>query len=121
VKQEGTDAKVKEQCAWELVKFLLRPKYQIKIAQPLGSLPLRQDVWDQLKGSPEKLFEAHIEMLKTKPRVWSSHPLQVDVQYNKFGPRMSNILNGKDITSEIKAYCKEIRDSLSTFDIKEYL
>ena len=121
VRQEGTDADVKEQCAWELLKFLLRPEYQIKIAKPLGSLPLRQDVWDQLKGTPERLFEAHIEMLKTKPRVWSSHPLQVDVQYNKFGPRMSNILNGKDLQGEINAYCKEIRESLGTFSIKDYL
>jgi ABC-type glycerol-3-phosphate transport system substrate-binding protein len=121
VRQEGTDAEVKERCAWEFIKFLLQPKYQLDIAEPLGSLPLRQDVWDQLKGKPEHLFEPHIEMLKTKPRVWSSHPLQVDVQYNKFGPRMSNILNGKDPDAEIEIYCKEIRDALKSFDIKEYM
>ena len=121
VKQEGKDAEVKERCAWEFIKFLLRPKYQIAIAKPLGSLPLRQDTWDALKGTPERLFEPHIEMLKTKPRVWSSHPLQVDVQYNKFGPRISNILNGKDPKGEIELYCKEIRSALETFDIKEYI
>lgn len=121
VKQEGPDAEVKERCAWELIKFLLKPESQIAIAKPLGSLPLRKDLWDQLKGTPEHLIEPHIQMEKTRPRVWSSHPLQVDVQYNKFGPRMSNILRGRDLKEEISAYVKEIRTALGEFNIKEYL
>ena len=53
VRQEGDDADIKQQAAWEFVKEWFLPENQEAYAKTAG-LCARQDVWPRLMGAPDR-------------------------------------------------------------------
>jgi ABC-type glycerol-3-phosphate transport system substrate-binding protein len=111
-RQTGPDAAIKERTAWEFVKEWLRAENQLALAKSSG-LAARKDIWDELKGTPDRYIEAVIAMLNN-PGVWSNHPKSVDIQYNLFGPHIQQAMGGADVAAELNAYAEEVNKVLKT-------
>jgi ABC-type glycerol-3-phosphate transport system substrate-binding protein len=107
VKQEGPDAEVKQQAAWEFIKEWYSPDNMLAIAQSSG-LCARRDLWEQLKGEPDRSAEASIATLGEDPGVWTGHPRSVDIQYNLFAPHGQKMLQGAAVEEELNAYADEV-------------
>ena len=106
VKQEGPDADIKERAAWEFIKEWYRPENQIVLAKSSG-ICARKDLWDQIKGAPDRYAEAFFAMAENAA-MWTNHPKSVDIQYNYFAPHAQKTLGGSDVATEMKAYAEEI-------------
>ena len=93
VRQEGDDADIKQQAAWEFVKEWFLPENQEAYAKTAG-LCARQDVWPRLMGAPDQYAEAGTRMIDDKSGIWSNHPKSVDIQYNLLAPHGQKMLQG---------------------------
>ena len=111
VKQEGPDAEIKEQAAWELTKEFLSAENQVAMAKSAG-ICARRDLWDQLKGEPDNYAESIFGMMNN-PGVWTNHPKGVDIQYNLFAPHAQKALGGSDVATELKAYAEKVNKVLA--------
>lgn len=113
VKQEGPDAALKEEAAFEFIKEWLLPENQIAYAQVSG-FGARRDTWDASMGAPDGYGEAMIAMLETPtpPRAWSNHPKSVDFQYNLLAPHGQKMLQGAPVETELKAYAAKVDEAL---------
>ncbi|MDE0204945.1 MAG: hypothetical protein OXP66_02795, partial [Candidatus Tectomicrobia bacterium] len=111
-RQEGPDAAIKEAAAWEFVKEWLLPENQEALAKSSG-LCARRDMWEGLKGAPDRYIEATTSMLDN-PGVWSNHVNSVDIQYNLFAPHMQQAMQGNDVASELRAYATEVNKILQS-------
>jgi ABC-type glycerol-3-phosphate transport system substrate-binding protein len=110
VKQEGPDAKIKEQAAWEFIKEWFVEENQIALAKSSGPCS-RRDLWDKLKGEPDNYAESQFAMMND-PGVWTNHPKGVDIQYNLFAPHCQKAMGGADVATELKAYAEEVNKIL---------
>ena len=112
VKQEGPDADIKEQAAWEFIKEWYRPENQTALAKSSG-ICARKDLWKEVKGAPDRYVEAFIEMVEEDPAMWTNHPKGVDIQYNLFAPHAQKAMGGADVATEMKAYAAEVNKILN--------
>ena len=112
VKQEGPDADLKERAAWEFIKEWLRADNALAVSKSSG-LTGRRDLWDQLKGSPDRHIEAAMATIGDDPGVWTGHPKSVDFQYNLIAPHGQRMLQGESVEQELAAYAKEVNDALA--------
>lgn len=110
VKQEGPDAAIKEQAAWEFIKEWFTEENQIALAQSSG-ICTRKDLWGKLKGAPDNYAEAIFAMMED-PGMWTNHPKGVDIQYNLFAPHIQKAMGGADVATEMKAYAAEVNKIL---------
>ena len=113
VKQDGVDAAIKEEAAFEFIKEWLLPENQIAYAKVSG-FGSRKDTWNELMGAPDGYAEAMIAMLNTPtpPRAWANHPKSVDFQYNLLAPHGQKMLQGAPVEAELKAYADEVNETL---------
>jgi hypothetical protein len=111
VRQEGDDADIKHQAAWELIKEWFLPENQAAYAKTAG-LCARKDVWPQLMGAPDQYAEAGTAMINDKAGVWSNHPRSVDIQYNLLAPHGQKMLQGAPVADELAAYAEEVNAAL---------
>lgn len=111
VAQEGPEADIKQQAAWEFVKEWFLPENMIAVARSSG-LCARRDLWDQLKGEPDRFIEAAIETVGDNPGVWTGHPRSVDFQYNLLAPHGQRMLQGASVEEELNAYADEVDKAL---------
>ena len=81
VADEGPDAEIKWQASWEFIKEWFLPENMTAVAKSSG-LCARRDLWEQLKGEPDRSIEASIETIGDNPGMWTGHPRSVDFQYN---------------------------------------
>lgn len=110
VKQEGPDAKIKEQAAWAFVKEWFTEENQIALAKSAG-MCTRKDLWPQLQGAPDNFAEATHAMMND-PGMWTNHPKGVDIQYNLCAPHIQKAMGGADVATEMKAYAAEVNKVL---------
>jgi multiple sugar transport system substrate-binding protein len=113
VRQEGPDAEIKQQAAWEFIKEWYSPENMLAIANSSG-LCARRDLWEQLKGQPDRAHEASITTVGDNPGVWTGHPRSVDIQYNLFAPHAQKMLQGTSVQEELNAYADEVEKSLQS-------
>ena len=115
VKQDGPDAAIKEEAAFEFIKEWLLSENQIAYAK-LSGFGSRKDTWDALMGSPDGYAEAMLAMLSTPtpPRAWANHPKSVDFQYNLLAPHGQKMLQGAPVEAELKAYADEVNEVLKS-------
>jgi multiple sugar transport system substrate-binding protein len=111
VKQEGADADIKQQAAWEFIKEWFLPENMIAVAKSSG-LCARRDLWDQLKGEPDRSVEASIETIGDNPGMWTGHRRSVDFQYNLLAPHGQRMLQGEPVDQELNAYADEVDKAL---------
>ena len=111
-RQEGPDAAIKEAAAWEFVKEWLLPENQTALAKSSG-LCARRDLWEELKGAPDRYIEATTSMLHN-PGVWSNHVKSVDIQYSLFAPHIQQAMQGNDVGHELRAYAAEVNKILQS-------
>jgi multiple sugar transport system substrate-binding protein len=111
VRQEGPDAEIKEQAAWELIKEWFLPENQVAYAKTAG-LCARRDIWPQLMGAPDRYAEAGTAMIDDKSGIWSNHPKSVDIQYNLLAPHGQKMLQGAPVADELAAYEEEVNAAL---------
>lgn len=112
VKQEGADADIKERAAWEFLKEWLSHDNAVAISKSSGMSP-RKDIWDELKGMPDRSTEAAIATIGDDPGVWNNHPRSVDFQYNLIAPHGQKMLQGASVEEELTAYAKEVDAALA--------
>ncbi len=112
VQQEGPDAAIKEQAAWAFIKEWLSPENQVAYAKVAG-LCARNDVWDEIKGQPDRYAEAGIAMLENAG-VWANHPKSVDIQYNLLAPHGQKMLQGASVKDQLAAYADEVNAALTS-------
>lgn len=112
VAQEGPDADLKHQAAFELVKEWFRAENMIAVAKAAG-LCTRRDLWEQLKGEPDRSIEAAIATIGDDPGIWTSHPRSVDIQYNLLAPHGQKMLQGASVEAELDAYADEVDAALA--------
>ncbi len=110
VRQEGPDAKIKEEAAWALIKEWLLPENQIAYARTAG-LCAREDLFPQLAGAPDRYGEVGTAMLKDAG-VWNNHPRSVDFQYNLLAPHGQKALQGASVKDELAAYAEKVNAAL---------
>ena len=111
MRQEGDDAEIKQQAAWELIKEWFLPENQAAYAKTAG-LCARKDVWPELMGAPDRYAEAATKMIDDKSGVWSNHPRSVDIQYNLLAPHGQKMLQGAPVEEELAAYAEEVNAAL---------
>lgn len=107
VRQEGPDAEIKQQAAREFIKEWFLPENMIAIAKSSG-LCARRDLWEELKGAPDRSTEASIATIGDNPGVWTGHPRSVDIQYNLLAPHGQKMLQGASVEDELNAYADEV-------------
>jgi ABC-type glycerol-3-phosphate transport system substrate-binding protein len=112
VKQEGPDAELKELAAWEFIKEWLNADNALAVSRSSG-LSGRRDIWDQLKGEPDRSTEAAVATIGDDPGVWNNHPKSVDFQYNLIAPHGQKMLQGASVEEELTAYAKEVNAALA--------
>ena len=112
VKQEGPDAELKERAAWEFIKEWLNADNALAVSRSSG-LTGRRDLWEQLKGSPDRHIETAVATIGDDPGVWTGHPKSVDVQYNLIAPHGQKMLQGAPVEEELAAYAKEVNAALA--------
>ncbi len=113
VKQEGADAEIKQQAAFEFIKEWFLPENMIAVAKSSG-LCARKDLWDQLKGEPDHSVEAEIATIGDNPGMWNGHPRSVDFQYNLLAPHGQKMLQGASVEDELAAYADEVDKALKS-------
>jgi len=111
VRQEGPDAEIKQQAAWAFIKEWFLPENVIAVGKSSG-LPSRRDLWDQLKGEPDRWAEASIATIGDNPGMWTGHARSVDFQYNLLAPHGQKMLQGASVEEELNAYADEVDKSL---------
>ena len=113
VKQDGPDANLKEEAAFEFIKEWLLPENQIAYAKSSG-FSVRKDTWDALNGSADGYAEAMKAMLDTRvpPGVWANHPKSVDFQYNLLAPHGQKMFQGSPVEKELEAYESKVNAAL---------
>jgi multiple sugar transport system substrate-binding protein len=111
VRQDGDDAEIKEQAAWEFIKEWFLPENQVAYAKTAG-LCARQDIWPELMGAPDQYAEAGTRMIDDKSGIWSNHPKSVDIQYNLLAPHGQKMLQGAPVADELAAYAEEVNAAL---------
>lgn len=107
VAQDGPDADIKQQAAWEFIKEWFLPENMVAVAKSSG-LCTRRDLWDRLTGEPDRSFEAAIATIGENPGIWSGHPSAVDFQYNLLAPHGQKMLQGASVEEELNAYADEV-------------
>lgn len=112
VKQEGPDADIKERAAWEFIKEWLSVENAEAISRSSG-LSARRDIWDSLKGLPDRSTEAAIATIGDDPGIWNNHPGSVDFQYNLIAPHGQKMLQGASVEESLVAYAKEVDAALA--------
>ena len=112
VKQDGSDAAIKEQAGWAFIKEWLLPENQVAYAKVAG-LCARRDLWPKIMGAPDRYAEAGTSMIKN-PGVWTNHPKSVDLQYNLLAPHGQRALQGSPVEKELKAYAEKANAILKT-------
>ena len=73
----------------------------------------RRDVWEGLKGLPDRSTEAAIATIGDDPGIWNNHPRSVDFQYNLIAPHGQKMLQGASVEQELVAYAKEVDEALA--------
>ena len=112
VKQDGSEAAIKEQAGWAFIKEWLLPENQVAYAKVAG-LCARRDLWPKIMGAPDRYAEAGTSMIKN-PGVWTNHPKSVDLQYNLLAPHGQRALQGSPVEKELKAYAEKANAILKT-------
>jgi hypothetical protein len=112
VRQEGPDAEIKQQAAFELIKEWMRADNMLAAANTLG-LCARKDLWPKLEGQPDHFAEAAIKTIGEQPGIWSAHPRGVDFQYNLLAPHGQRMLQGASVKDELTAYADEVDKALA--------
>jgi multiple sugar transport system substrate-binding protein len=112
VEQEGPDADIKQQAAFEFIKEWFLPENMLAVARSSG-LCSRRDLWEQLKGQPDRSTEASIATIGDNPGVWTGHPKSVDIQYNLLAPHGQKMLQGASVEDELNAYADEVDKALA--------
>lgn len=79
-----------------------------------SGLPARRDLWDQLKGEPDRWAEASIATIGDNPGMWTAHPRSVDFQYNLLAPHGQRMLQGEPVEEELEAYADEVDKALAS-------
>ena len=110
--QTGPDAAIKEEAAFELIKEFMLPENQATTGKLLA-FPSRKDVWDSLRGTPDRFADVSIEMFGQPGLAgWYNHPKSIDYQYFLPHPRGQKFLQGASVKEELSAYADEVDAAL---------
>jgi hypothetical protein len=83
----------KQKTAARFLNLWLSENQQKRMFTDFGLFPSREDVWDQVPSTPYKGPETLQTMAQDMDSTWSSHGRLIDIQYNKTGPIIQQMLN----------------------------
>ena len=112
VADDGPDAEIQRQASWEFIKEWFLPDNMIAVAKSSG-LCANRNLWEQLKGEPDRSIEASIETIGDNPGMWTGHQRSVDFQYNLLAPHGQRMLQGASVEEELEAYADEVDKALA--------
>lgn len=109
---KGTYEK-KQEAAIDFVKRWLSKDFQRNLHENFGLIPVRKDVWGDIKKHKHNGFDAMLKMTKNADLGWSAHPHSVSIQYTTTAPYIQKALSG-DLTPEeaCKQAAKDVRSFL---------
>jgi maltose-binding protein MalE len=81
--------------AAELINYMLQKDVQKKIYNKMGALPVRKDVWDEIKWDrPDNFGTAFKNMAETSGPSYGAHPLCLPIIVEIAPPHMQKALRG---------------------------
>ena len=83
----------RERAAFELAREFTLPKWQIPLAEAIGSLPGDETLWGEL-SSPDNYYESLKVMAEEGMVPFPAHPMTTEIEYQIFGANASKFFDG---------------------------